>query len=88
MSSYIGSDKKSIQRSIVNHVEYTLACTRFNFDDFAAYSATAYSVRDRLIEQWNDTQAFHKVSYSQLTQSSSVCRATTSNASITSLLSF
>lgn len=37
MSSYIGSDKQSIQRSIVNHVEYTLACTRFNFDDFAAY---------------------------------------------------
>ena len=55
MSSYIGHDKKSIQRSIVNHVEYTLACTRFNFDDFAAYKATAYSVRDRLIEQWNDT---------------------------------
>ena len=55
MSSYIGNDKKSVQRSIVNHVEYTLACTRFNFDDFAAYQATAYSVRDRLIEQWNDT---------------------------------
>lgn len=55
MGSYIGHDKKSIQRSIVNHVEYTLACTRFNFDDFAAYQATAYSVRDRLIEQWNDT---------------------------------
>lgn len=64
MKSYIGADKKSIQRSIVNHVEYTLACTRFNFDDFAAYQATAYSVRDRLIEQWNDTQAYHKVSYS------------------------
>lgn len=37
MSSYIGSDKKSIQRSIVNHVEYTLARTRFNFDNFGAY---------------------------------------------------
>lgn len=55
MKSYIGGDKKSIQRSIVNHVEYTLACTRFNFGDFAAYQACAYSVRDRLIEQWNDT---------------------------------
>lgn len=55
MSSYIGNDKQSIQRSIVNHVEYTLACTRFNFDDFAAYQAAAYSVRDRLIEAWNDT---------------------------------
>lgn len=37
MSSYIGSDQRSIQRSIVNHVEYTLARTRFNFDDKGAY---------------------------------------------------
>ena len=55
MSSYIGTDKKSIQRSIVNHVEYTLARTRFNFDNFGAYQATSHSVRDRLIEAWNDT---------------------------------
>ena len=56
MSSYIGGDQRSIQRSIVNHVEYTLARTRFDFDDKGAYQATAYSVRDRLIEAWNDTQ--------------------------------
>lgn len=56
MSSYIGTDKKSIQRSIVNHVEYTLARTRFNFDNFGAYQATSYSIRDRLIEASNDTQ--------------------------------
>ena len=64
MGSYIGSDSRSIQRSIVNHVEYTLARTRFNFDDKGAYQATAYSVRDRLIEAWNDTQQFHTVSLS------------------------
>ena len=62
MSSYIGHDSRSIQRSIVNHVEYTLARTRFDFDDKGAYQATAYSVRDRLIEAWNDTQEFHTVS--------------------------
>lgn len=56
MESYQGSEKKHIQRSIVNHVEYTLAMTRFNFGDFGAYQAAAYSVRDRLIEAWNDTQ--------------------------------
>ena len=55
MSSYLGTDTKSIQRQIVNHVEYTLARTRFNFDNFGAYQAAAYSVRDRLIESWNDT---------------------------------
>ena len=64
MSSYIGGDQRSIQRSIVNHVEYTLARTRFNFDDEGAYKAVAHSVRDRLIEAWNDTQQFHTVSRS------------------------
>lgn len=58
MSSYIGQDKRSIQRSIVNHVEYTLGLTRFNFDDFGAYQAAAYSVKDRLIEAWNDTNEY------------------------------
>ena len=62
MSSYIGTDGRSIQRSIVNHVEYTLARTRFNFDNMGAYQATAYSVRDRLLEAWNDTQQYHTVS--------------------------
>ena len=66
MSSYIGGDQRSIQRSIVNHVEYTLARTRFNFDDKGAYQATAYSVRDRLIEAWNDTNQYHTVRKSAL----------------------
>lgn len=61
MSSYIGNDQKAIQRSIINHVEYTLARTRFNFDNVGAYQATGYSVRDRLIEAWNDTQQYHTV---------------------------
>lgn len=48
----------SIERYIVDHVEHTLARTRFNFDKFDAYLATALSVRDRLIESWNDTQQY------------------------------
>ncbi len=55
MNSYLGSDVHSIQRQIVNHVEYTLARTRFNFDNNGCYYATSYSVRDRLLESWNDT---------------------------------
>ena len=62
MSAYIGSDQKSIQRSIVNHVEYTLARTRFNFDNLGAMQAASHSVRDRLIEGFNDTQQYHTVS--------------------------
>ena len=41
-------------------VEYTLARSRYKFDDLEAYMATAYSVRDRLIESWNDTQTYFK----------------------------
>ena len=59
MSSYMGTDRQAIQRQIVNHVEYTLARTRFNFDNFGAYQAAAFAVRDRLIESWNDTQQYH-----------------------------
>jgi len=58
MKSYLGSDIKSIQRQIVNHVEYTLARTRFDFDNNGCYYATAYSVRDRLVESWNDTNQY------------------------------
>jgi starch phosphorylase len=50
----------SIQESIVNHVEYTLARTRHQFDDFECYQAAAFSLRDRLIEMWNDTQTYFK----------------------------
>lgn len=52
------ADLHTIQRSIVNHVEYTLACTRFSFDISKAYRAAAFSVRDRLIESWNDTNRY------------------------------
>ena len=41
-------------------VEYTLARSRFKFDEQEAYMATAFSVRDRLIEAWNDTNTYFK----------------------------
>ena len=62
MGQYMKSDIHSIQRQIVNHVEFTLARTRFNFDNFGAYQATAYAVRDIIVESWNDTELFHQVS--------------------------
>ncbi len=35
-------DVNTIQRSVVNHVEYTLASTRFDMDDRKAYLAAAH----------------------------------------------
>jgi starch phosphorylase len=106
MDNYIKNDTLSVQNSIVNHVEYTLARSRYRFDDFEAYQvrhpssilpplflaiesafhfpcfpkrpavespartlttsslvprkATSLSVRDRLIESWNDTQQYFR----------------------------
>jgi starch phosphorylase len=37
MDSYIKNDVLAVQKSIVNHVEYTLARSRYRFDDFEAY---------------------------------------------------
>jgi glycogen phosphorylase len=56
MDRYLKNDVMSVQESIVNHVEYTMARNRYQFDDFEAYQAASFSVRDRLIESWNDTQ--------------------------------
>jgi hypothetical protein len=39
MGQYLGRDIKSIQKSIVAHVEYTLAMTRFNFSNFVIKAA-------------------------------------------------
>ena len=58
--TYIQNDVLSIEESIVSHVEYTLARNRYNFDDLEAYQATAFSLRDRLIQAWNDTQQYFK----------------------------
>ena len=37
MDTYIKNDVLSIQKSIVDHVEYTVARSRYKFDDFEAY---------------------------------------------------
>lgn len=60
MDTYTKSDVLSIEESIVQHVEYTLARSRYSFDDLEAYLATGYSLRDRLIEAWNDTNVHFK----------------------------
>jgi starch phosphorylase len=36
-------DVDTIQKNVIDHVEYTLARTKHNFDSFAAYQATAYT---------------------------------------------
>lgn len=61
LDEYIPDDVNSIQTSIVKHIEYTLAKNRFTFDQKDCYLSAAYSIRDRLIESFNDTQTQNTV---------------------------
>ncbi|KAK9055914.1 hypothetical protein SSX86_027001 [Deinandra increscens subsp. villosa] len=60
MDGFLKNDPDSLQKDILHHVEYTVARSRFSFDDFEAYQALSHSVRDRLIERWHDTQQHFK----------------------------
>merc|ERR1719399_1937161 len=60
MQTYMANDVASVQQDIVAEVEYSLACTRFNFSKADAYRAAAYAVRDRLVESFNDTNEWYK----------------------------
>lgn len=46
----------SITKSIVGHVQTSLARQPHEIDNFGAYQAAALSVRDNLIINWNETQ--------------------------------
>ncbi|KZT00396.1 glycosyltransferase family 35 protein [Laetiporus sulphureus 93-53] len=52
----LDTDVPSIVRSVVNHVQTSLARQAYNLDNLGAYQAAALSVRDNLILNWNDTQ--------------------------------
>ncbi|TFK26997.1 glycogen phosphorylase [Coprinopsis marcescibilis] len=53
-----GLDKTvdDITKSVVNHVQTSLARQAYNIDDLGAYQAAALSVRDNLLVNWNETQ--------------------------------
>ncbi|KAJ7576033.1 glycogen phosphorylase [Mycena floridula] len=52
----IDDDVPKITKSIVNHVQTSLARQAYNLDDLGAYQAAALSVRDNLLVKWNETQ--------------------------------
>jgi len=54
------SDQQSIQKLFVQHAEYSLVQTKASLktNSQCSYKALAYSIRDRLIERWKDTDLF------------------------------
>lgn len=55
----VDKDVPSITKSIVNHVQTSLARQAYNLDNLGAYQAAALSVRDNLLVNWNETQMKH-----------------------------
>ncbi len=53
---YVSMDKESIKKSIHYHLRYTLAKDDHTVSANDVYSSLAYTVRDRLIERWLNTQ--------------------------------
>ncbi|OYT72421.1 MAG: glycogen phosphorylase [Chloracidobacterium sp. CP2_5A] len=54
--SYHGLTAQAIQRSFLDHLEFTLAKDRFSMTELDQYLALARAIRDRLIERWLQTQ--------------------------------
>ena len=58
MDKYLPKNKSFLQESILKHIEYTLGKSRFQINNEALYYGTSLTVRDRLLERWNDTELF------------------------------
>ncbi|TYJ55309.1 hypothetical protein B9479_004032 [Cryptococcus floricola] len=50
---------QDVATSIVRHINTSLGRQAYNVDEVAAYQATALSVKDQLLERWNNTAAYH-----------------------------
>ena len=55
-NEYQGTDIRSIQKSFINHLEYSLAKDEYSATKRDFFKSLALTVRDRLIEKWITTQ--------------------------------
>jgi starch phosphorylase len=53
---FLGSDPKDIQRSVSNHLVYTVGKDPYTATDHDWMMAFSHVIRDRLIERWMETQ--------------------------------
>ncbi|KAM6493075.1 glycogen phosphorylase [Amanita muscaria] len=52
----LDKDVSDYTKSVVNHVQTSLARQAYSLDNLGAYQAAALAVRDNLLINWNDTQ--------------------------------
>ncbi|KAI5120630.1 hypothetical protein M0805_009390 [Coniferiporia weirii] len=55
----LDAGERDISKSVVNHVQTSLARQAYNLDNLGAYQAIALSARDDLLVNWNDTQTHY-----------------------------
>jgi glycogen phosphorylase len=60
-SEFKSSDAESLKKTFINRIRYSLAKDEYSASDHDAYKALAYTVRDRLVDRWIETQqAYYK----------------------------
>ncbi|MBU1536511.1 glycogen/starch/alpha-glucan phosphorylase [Myxococcota bacterium] len=60
--NYLSLKPESLQESFASHMEFSQSKTRYTAQPIDYYKSAAYAIRDRLMEQWNDTNQtyYHK----------------------------
>ncbi len=61
VATYRSMERDGLIESIANHIEFSQCKNRYTTENFDVYRSFAISIRDRLVEFWNDTQqTYHK----------------------------
>ncbi|MGK5092609.1 glycogen/starch/alpha-glucan phosphorylase [Deltaproteobacteria bacterium TL4] len=61
VAAYRRMDPQAIIESMANHLEYSLCKNRYTVKNFDLFESLILTIRDRLVEFWNDTQqTYHK----------------------------
>ena len=56
IATYRSMDRDGLLESMANHIEFSQCKNRYTAEDFDIFRSLALSIRDRLVEFWNDTQ--------------------------------
>ena len=67
IATYRSMDRDGLLKSMANHIEFSQCKNRYTAEDIDIYRSFALSIRDRLVEFWNDTQqTYHRKKCKQL----------------------
>lgn len=59
LTTYLENSPSRLLEQLLNHLECALGRNAYKISAFNAYQAASLSLRDRMLEFWNDTQSFY-----------------------------